>query len=57
MKPRFCQYCGQPLSEQCGCAREVAEYEAERIEELEEYQHKSGFYAFQDQMENWRNER
>ncbi|MBQ4443784.1 MAG: hypothetical protein II896_03885 [Clostridia bacterium] len=28
--------------------RELAEYEAERIEELEERQSQSGFYAFQD---------
>ena len=35
---RFCLYCGAPLSEGCDCARELAEYEAERTEELEERQ-------------------
>ena len=30
--------------------READEYEQERIEELEERQHQSGFYAFQDLM-------
>lgn len=35
---RFCPYCGLPLSEGCDCEREVAEYEAELIEELEERQ-------------------
>ena len=37
--------------------REAAEERERRIEELEERQHESGFYAFQDQMWNWRNER
>ena len=34
----FCPYCGLPLSEGCECAREVAEYEAELLEELEDRQ-------------------
>lgn len=38
-------------------AREEAEYRQERIEELEERQHQSGFYAFQDTMAMWRYER
>ena len=25
MKPKFCQYCGLPLTEHCDCAREIAE--------------------------------
>ena len=37
--------------------REAAEERERRIEDLEERQHQSGFYAFQDQMWNWRNER
>ena len=37
--------------------REAEEYERERIEELEERQHQSGFYAFQDMMEMRRFER
>lgn len=32
----FCPYCGLPLSEGCECARHVAEYEAELLEDLEE---------------------
>ena len=38
MKKRYCPYCGQLLDERCGCEREVAEAEAELIEELEERQ-------------------
>lgn len=37
--------------------RDMAEAERDRIEELEERQHQSGFYAFQDQMALWRYER
>lgn len=33
------------------------DYSDELIEELEERQHKSGFYAFQDMMELYRSER
>lgn len=44
---RFCPYCGAPVSESCDCARELAEYEAERIEELEERQLA---YAWQQDM-------
>lgn len=36
---------------------EAERYERERIEELEERQHLSGFYAFQDMMEMRRFER
>lgn len=37
-------------------ARDMAEYERERLEELEERQHQSGFYAFQDLMDMRRRE-
>lgn len=37
--------------------REAAEERERRIEELEERQHESGFYAFQDRMEMFRRER
>ena len=37
--------------------REYEEARRERIEEIEERQHQSGFYAFQDKMEMWRQER
>ena len=56
MEKLYCGYCGHPLSDGCEC-----EYEAEMkkqliIEELEERQHDSGFYAFQDTMEMYRRE-
>lgn len=35
---RFCPYCGAPLSDGCDCERELAEYEAGLIDELEERQ-------------------
>lgn len=38
-------------------AREEYEYRQELIEELEERQHQSGFYAFQDQLAMMRLER
>ena len=38
IEKRFCPYCGSPLSEGCGCEIEVAQYEEELIEELEERQ-------------------
>lgn len=57
MKKEYCPYCGDLLEHGCNCEREAAEYEEERIEELEERQHQSGFYAFQDLMEMYRNER
>ncbi len=37
--------------------RDIEEAERLRIEYLEEEQHKSGFYAFQDLMDMWRYER
>lgn len=52
---RFCAYCGMELTE--NCEREAAEYEEEYIEELEERQHQSGFYAFQDMIEMHRREK
>lgn len=38
IEKRFCPYCGLPLSEGCECSIEVAQYEAELLEELEERQ-------------------
>ncbi len=55
--PRFCQYCGEPLENGCDCLREIEDYEKEMIEELEERQHQSGFYAFQDLMDIYKFER
>ena len=37
--------------------REQAEEHERFIEELEERQHQSGFYSFQDELYNWRMER
>lgn len=43
MEKLYCPYCGAPLSDGCDCerraleeARDDAEYEAERLEKLEE---------------------
>ena len=57
IQPKYCQYCGELLENGCDCLREIAEREKEFIEELEERQHQSGFYAFQDMMETYRRER
>lgn len=38
IEKRFCPYCGLPLSEGCDCEIEVAQYEKELIESLEERQ-------------------
>jgi hypothetical protein len=57
MKKLYCPYCGELLSDHCDCEREAAEERERMIEEQEERQHQSGFYAFQDLMEMWRNER
>lgn len=61
IKKRFCPYCGEPLTNGYNCENRCeAEAEAEHkrmIEELEERQHQSGFYVFQDVMEMYRSER
>lgn len=52
---RFCPYCGAPLSDWCDCERELAEYEADLLEELEERQLA---YAWQqDIIDMYRRER
>lgn len=57
MEKRYCPYCGKPLCEYCDCEYYAAQ-EAEAIrEEIEERQHQSGFYAFQDMTEMYRYER
>lgn len=38
IEKRFCPYCGLPLSEGCECAIEVAQYESELLDALEERQ-------------------
>jgi hypothetical protein len=57
MKPIYCQYCGELLENRCGCLRELAEYEAERIEEYENRPETQAGYIFEDKMDMWRNER
>ena len=57
MKKLYCPYCGAPLDENCGCEYEAECERQELIEELEERQHQSGFYAFQDMLEMYRRER
>lgn len=57
MEKIFCPYCGKLLIENCYCEEEAAEEREYLIEEIEERQHKSGFYAFQDLMDMYRRER
>lgn len=61
MEKRFCPYCGELLTEGCYCEIEAARFEAEEreylLEEIEERQHQSGFYAFQDLIDMYRMER
>lgn len=57
MKKLYCPYCGAPLDENCGCEYEAECERQELIEELEERQYQSGFYAFQDMLEMYRSER
>lgn len=35
MQKLYCEYCGEPLENRCGCLRELAEYEAQLIEDYE----------------------
>lgn len=52
---RFCSYCGAPLSDGCDCERELAEYEAGLIDELEERQLANAWQ--QDLIDLYRRER
>lgn len=56
MEKLYCPYCGSLISDGCTCEREAAEYAEALVDELEERQHASGFYAFQDTMEMYRRE-
>lgn len=53
----FCPYCGEPLTNNCDCEFEAAMEEERMIREIEERQHDSGFYAFQDLIDAYRRER
>lgn len=45
MKPKYCQYCGQPLSENCGCERIIAEEYEQIVEDYEnDPEHWYGYY-------------
>ena len=57
MRKIYCPYCGKILSEYCNCEEEIERERIELIEELEESQKKSGFYAFQDLISMYRSER
>ena len=57
MKKLYCPYCGELLEDGCTCEQDAAEYADQLVEELEERQERSGFYAFQDMMEMYRRER
>ena len=57
MEKKFCPYCGKPLYENCDCEYYAAQEAEALMEEIEERQHKSGFYAFQDMIEMYRYER
>lgn len=35
MKKKYCEYCGQLLTENCGCAREIAEAHERFLEDYE----------------------
>lgn len=35
MKKQYCPYCGQHVSERCDCEKEIAQAEADFIEEYE----------------------
>lgn len=35
MRPKYCEYCGTSLDEGCDCRRELAEYQQDLLEELE----------------------
>jgi len=35
MEPKYCEYCGELLSNRCDCKRLQAEYAADLLEELE----------------------
>lgn len=55
IEKRFCPYCGLPLSEGCECAIEVAQYEAELLDALEERQLQNAWQ--QDIIDMYRRER
>lgn len=57
MRPKFCEYCGTSLDEGCNCARELAEYQAEFLEELENRPETQLGYMQQDLIDLYKFER
>jgi len=57
MKPRFCQYCGKPLEDDCECLRLAAEDEAAFLEEYENRPETMDGWRQQDMIDAWRFER
>ena len=57
MMAKYCKYCGTPLVEGCECLRELAEYEANIIEELENSPEAQLGYRQQDLIDYHRFER
>ena len=57
MRKIFCPYCGEPLTNNCDCEFEAAMEGEGMIEEIEERQHDSGFYSFQDLIDMYHRER
>lgn len=57
MKVMYCQYCGAPLNERCGCARELAGYEADLLEDLENRPDTQYGWHQQDLIDMYRAER
>lgn len=56
MKPKYCQYCGQPLTENCGCERIVAEETEQLLKDYEnDPEHQYGWYQ-QDMIDLRRRE-
>ena len=56
MKPQFCQYCGEPLENRCSCLRDLAEAEADLVEELENRPETQEGYRQQDLIDMYRRE-
>lgn len=57
LKPQYCQYCGRRLDERCGCLREIAEYQEEMIDELENRQETLFGWCQQDLIDQHKFER
>lgn len=57
VKPRFCQYCGEPLENECECWRVAAEEEALWLEEYESRSEVQEGWRQQDMIDLWRFER